>query len=84
LMAMRIEPLGGKDFDDIINLMQVLNVSRKDEIVDLAAQFYPEARISGKLRLALDDVWTAYQTKLAQRNHEPPEYLGRSGPPSKS
>lgn len=80
LMALRIEPLGGKDFDDILNLMQVINISGKNEIVDLAAQFYPEARVSGKLHLALDDIWDAYRAKLAKQDDEPPRYLGRSGP----
>lgn len=76
LMALRIDPAGGKDFDDILNLMEVVGISGKSDIVEVAAKFYPEAKISGKLRLALDYVWNSYQTKLARRQHEPPRYLG--------
>jgi hypothetical protein len=77
LMSMRIEP-GGKDLDDILSLMQVVGLHDRAEIVAFAARFYPDARISGKLRLAVDSVWKAYQDKLAQRDDEPPRYLGRS------
>jgi hypothetical protein len=79
LMAMRIEPAGGKDLDDILNLMEVVGLTGKSDIVEVAAKFYPEAKISGKLRLALDYVWQAYHAKRARRQHEPPRYLGRSG-----
>jgi hypothetical protein len=83
LMALRIEAVGGKDFDDILNLMRVVGITSPEQIVDLAAQFYPEAKISGKLRLALDDIWKAYQAKRKRSDDEAPQYLGRSGPPSK-
>jgi hypothetical protein len=54
LMAMRIDaPSGAKDLDDILKLM----LTRKDDIVNLAAQFYPEARVSGKMVLAIDSLW---------------------------
>jgi len=82
LMALRIEPTEGKDLDDILSLMEVVGLTAKNDIVEAAATFYPEAKISGKLRLALDYVWQAYQAKLARRDHEPPRYLGRSGDPS--
>src|SRR5262245_11012177 len=81
LMASRIEPTGGKDLEDTLNLMEVVGIQGKDEIVDIAAKFYPEAKISGKLRLALDAIWQAYQSRLAHE-HAPPRYLGRSRPPS--
>jgi predicted nucleotidyltransferase len=80
LMAMRVETGDQKDFEDIMNLMQVVGLKAKMEIIDFAAQFYPEARLSGKLRLALDDLWRAYETRLKRRDHEPPRYLGRGGP----
>jgi predicted nucleotidyltransferase len=82
LMALRIESSDLKDLEDILNLMQVTGLKDKMEIVEFAAQFYPEARISGKLRIALDDLWRAYNAKLAQRDHESPRYLGRGGPAS--
>jgi hypothetical protein len=81
LMALRIAPTAGKDLDDIINLLQIVGIESKAQIVDFAARFYPEARMSGKLRLALDDLWNSYRTKLMSAAHEPPEYLGRSRRP---
>jgi hypothetical protein len=80
LMALRIEPSTGKDLEDILSLMQIAGLKNQMDIVAFAAQFYPEARISGKLRLALEDLWRAYEARLARRDHEPPRYLGRSGP----
>jgi hypothetical protein len=80
LMALRIGPDDGKDLDDVLNLMPVVGLKGKNELVEFTAQFYPEARISGKLRLGLDYIWQAYQAKIARHEHEPPRYLGRSGP----
>src|SRR5262249_52472085 len=79
LMALRIAPTEGKDLEDIIRLMEVIGLKDKAKVVEFAAQFYPDARISGKLRLALDDLWNTYQSKLARRDDEPPRYLGRGG-----
>jgi hypothetical protein len=76
LMALRIDSAGGKDLDDILSLMEVVGISEKNQIIEAAAKFYPEAKISGKLRLGLDYVWQAYQSKLVQHRHEPPRYLG--------
>jgi Nucleotidyltransferase of unknown function (DUF6036) len=80
LMALRIGPDGGKDLDDVVHLIRIVGLTDKTELVEFAAQFYPEARISGKLRLGLDHIWRAVRTKVAQDEHEPPRYLGRSGP----
>jgi hypothetical protein len=77
LMALRIEP-AEKDFEDILNLLRVVGIKDKAEIVGFAAEFYPKARVSGKLRLALDQLWQAYQAKLERNDDEPPQYLGRS------
>jgi hypothetical protein len=42
---------------------------------------YPEARISGRLALALDELWRARDKwRRGKRGHEAPRYLGRSGP----
>jgi len=58
LMALRIDPSSGaKDLDDILNLMMIAGLADKNAVLRLAAQFYPEARISGKLHLAIDGVW---------------------------
>jgi hypothetical protein len=81
LMALRIAPTGGKDLDDIVNLLQIVGLESKAKIVEFAARFYPEARISGKLRLALDDLWYNYEAKIASPPDEPPKYLGRSRRP---
>jgi hypothetical protein len=82
LMALRIDTGGGKDLDDILSLMEVVGLKTKSDIVEAAAKFYPEAKISGKLRLGLDYVWQAYQARLAEHRHEPPQYLGRGGDPA--
>jgi len=79
LMAMRLDPAAGKtDLNDILNLMEVVNVADKDQLIQFAATFYPEARVSGRLRLGLDVVWAARQSNSTGEHHAP-RYLGRSG-----
>ena len=81
LMALRIDPASArKDLDDILNLMQVVGLDRREEIIAFAARFYPEARVSGKLMLSVDYLWDEYSRRRQRPNHEPPRYLGRSGP----
>jgi hypothetical protein len=78
LMAMRLDPAAGKtDLDDILNLMEVVNVTDKKQLAQFAAAFYPEARVSGRLRLGLDVVWAARETRSRSDAHAP-SYLGRS------
>ncbi len=80
LMAMRIGPeQGGKDLVDILNLVQVTGIRDKTDLIDLAAGFFPEARVSAKLLLSLDTLWAAYQEGMASRD-DPPRYLGRGAP----
>jgi len=83
LMALRVGPGpdGDKDLHDILNLMQVVGLENESDIVDFAACFYPEARISGKLRLAIDDLWKRYEAHKAVRPDESPRYFGRTGAP---
>lgn len=83
LMAMRIDSASGqKDLADILNLLDVLGVESKDDIIAFAAAFYPEARISARLRLAVDQLWSAHLAHKPQRDlNEPPRYLGRSRAP---
>jgi hypothetical protein len=84
LMAMRIDPAAGKtDLDDILNLIDVIGISEKAQLTEFAAAFYPEARISGRLRLGLDVVWAAHQARPADEPHAPC-YLGRSRPAPKN
>jgi hypothetical protein len=81
LMALRLDPGSGRnDLEDILNLMQVTPMKDKADILRFAARFYPEARTSGRLALAVDYLWNEYSRRLERPDHEPPRYLGRSGP----
>jgi hypothetical protein len=83
LMALRIEPGSDRnDLEDILNLMQITGLKEKSDIVEFAARFYPEARTSGRLMLSVDHLWNEYSRRLQRPTHEPPQYLGRSGPES--
>lgn len=88
LMAMRIDPGSGKaDLCDILNLIDVIGVTHKGQLLKFAQAFYPEARVSARVVLGMDVVWTERELrkdKLAlnpETAHDPPEYLGRRGPP---
>lgn len=82
LMALRIAPEeGGKDLNDILSLLSIVGLQRKEDIVSFAAGFYPEARISAKLSLAIDELWRLYEERRRRPGDEAPSYLGRSGPP---
>lgn len=75
LMSLRIGPDDSKDLDDIINLCRVTDIASAAAMIELAAAFYPEARVSGKLRLSVDFI----AKQVSQRSHETtPRYLGRS------
>ena len=79
LMAMRIDPAAGKtDLDDLLTLIDVLGIADKTQLVQFAAAFYPEARVSGRLHLGLDVLWAAHQSRNPSGPHAP-IYLGRSG-----
>jgi hypothetical protein len=78
LMALRLDAGSGqKDLEDILNLMQVIGMREKGAIVRLASGFYPEARTSAKLLLAVDHLWSEYNRRLERPAHETPRYLGR-------
>jgi hypothetical protein len=58
LMAMRIDPASGaRDLDDILYLISVADLRRKEDLIELAAGFYPEARVSGRLVIGLEGIW---------------------------
>lgn len=79
LMAMRIDaPSGAKDLDDILNLMSILGLKRKEDIVSLAAQFYPEVRASAKIVLAIDSLWQEKQ-KHDRQTADAPTWNPRRG-----
>jgi hypothetical protein len=81
LMALRLDPGAGKsDLEDILSLMQVTGMKEKSDILRFASRFYPGARTSGKLVLAIDHLWTEYSRRRERPVHETPRYLGRSGP----
>lgn len=82
LIALRLERGAERnDLDDIVNLMQVIGLRERADILDFAARFYPEARVSAKLALSADYIWNEYRRRLERRSDEPPRYLGRSGRP---
>jgi hypothetical protein len=82
LMAMRIDAGSPKlDIADIVNLLDVVRLRGEDETIEFAAGFYPEARISGRLRLGIRELWRMRKA-LVKDGDEPPAYLGRSRSPA--
>lgn len=82
LIALRIDPGSErKDLEDVLNLMQVVGLKDKADILDFAARFYPEARTSAKLTLSLDHLWNQHIRRQQEPTHDAPRYLGRSGTP---
>jgi GrpB-like predicted nucleotidyltransferase (UPF0157 family) len=83
LMAFRIDPVAGKsDIVDIINLIEVVGLESADEAVEFAAAFYPEARISGRLKLGIRELWRIKNSPTQEGKHDAPAYLGRGRPPA--
>ena len=83
LMAFRIDPVAGKsDIVDIINLIEVVGLGSADEAVEFAAAFYPEARISGRLKLGIRELWRIKNSPTQEGKHDAPAYLGRGRPPA--
>jgi hypothetical protein len=69
---MRIDaPSGPKNLDDILNLMTIVGMKRKEDIVSLAAQSYPEARAPGKIVLAIDSLWREKERHERETAHAP-------------
>lgn len=87
LMAMRIDTsTGQKDLPDILNLIEVIGITQKGELMQFAQSFYPEARVSPQVILGIEVLWRERAARQnssssqSQAPHEPPRYLGRSGP----
>lgn len=81
LMAMRIDPAGGtSDLDDILNLLDIVGLTTPEDAIRFAAAFYPDARISGRVRLGIQALWRLKDTPTQERRHDTPSYLGRSRP----
>ncbi len=86
LMAMRIDTTTGqKDLPDILNLIDVVGVTQKNELMKFAQSFYPEARVSPQVILGIEALWRERagrqkpSVQQPQDPDEPPRYLGRSG-----
>jgi hypothetical protein len=72
LMAMRIDPAGGgRDLGDILQLMQVVGIKEKKELQSFAEAFYPEARVSGRVRLGIETIWAERQKWKPGGGHAP-------------
>ncbi len=81
LMAMRIDPSGDKsDVADILNLLDVVGFTTQEDVIDFAASFYPEAKISARLRLGIRELWRAKDNPTQEGRHATPSYLGRGRP----
>ena len=79
LMSLRIDEFsGGKDKDDIENLMTIVGIETKEALVSLASRYYPEARVSAKLLLSADAL-IADADQRRRRSDAPPIYTGRAG-----
>ena len=82
LMAMRVDlASGGRDLDDLVSLIAVVGIGRKEELIDLAAGFYPEARISGKLVFGLDGIWREKERRDRDGRPRPAWQSRRGGGP---
>jgi hypothetical protein len=78
LMAMRLDPTGDKsDLADMLNLLDVVGLHTPEDVVDFAASFYPEAKISGRLHLGIRVLWRVKDNPSQEGRHAAPAYLGR-------
>ena len=68
------------DLADILNLLDVVGLHTLEDVVDFAASFYPEARISGRLHLGIQALWRVRDTPTQEGRHAAPTYLGRGRP----
>lgn len=82
LMAMRIDDSSAKkDRNDIVNLMSIVGLNTKEEALSFLTAFYPEAKVSPKIALGLDELFRSGDVpKEATGDDVAPAYLGRSGP----
>lgn len=88
LMAMRIDTATGqKDLPDLLNLIDVMGIKQKSELMSFAQSFYPEARVSGHVVLGIEALWREHTARSIQPQpeapREAPRYLDRSGPSPK-
>jgi len=82
LMALRIDPAEGtQDLHDVLSLLDIVGIERREGLVALAAGFYPEARVSGKLMLALDGIWREKERRERDGHPRPTWQPRRGGAP---
>ena len=55
----------------------VVGFTTQEEVIDFAASFYPEAKISARLRLGIRELWRAKDNPTQEGRHATPSYLGR-------
>lgn len=82
LMSLRIGGVEGeKDRGDIDKLIAVVAIATPEALVALAARYYPEARVSSKLRAAAAEL---IMSAAKESDGEAPRYLdrGRRGEPA--
>ena len=68
---------GSKDKSDIENLIAIVGIGSREDLIAHAARYYPEARVSAKLILAAEQlILDANRDTDADAT---PRYLDRSG-----
>lgn len=69
---------------DLHEAFMELGTRARDEgkVIDFAASFYPEAKISARLRLGIRELWRVKDTPTQEGRHVTPTYLGRGRPSS--
>ena len=81
LMASRLdEAEQQKDKADILGLMNVLKLANKEQAVEIACKYYPDARINAKMLLSMNHLWNEYVKSQEDMTYEKAVYFGRSGP----
>ncbi|MBM3224874.1 MAG: hypothetical protein FJZ47_13865 [Candidatus Tectomicrobia bacterium] len=81
LMAIRIDPAAGtSDLDDMLQLLDVVGLTTPEDTLAFAAAFYPDARVSGRVRLGIQALWHLKDTQIQDSPYGTPRYLGRSRP----
>lgn len=82
LMAMRISAgSDGKDRADILNLISIVGLQSAAEAMQFVSAFYPEARVSQKVVLGLDELFASRAFPEENRPDVAPAYLGRGRTP---
>lgn len=75
LMALRIDAVeGGKDKRDIDNLIAIIGIKTRQDLVAIAAHYYPEAKVSSKLLMSAERL---IADAAKETMGEAPRYLDR-------